>query len=68
MTADEFTAIRDALGLPRSELAAILGVKDPDTVTRWSNGKRGVPGPVATLMRLFVEHPDILDEAKRMNQ
>ena len=68
MTADEFKSIRTALGLPRGELAAVLGIENPGTVTRWCNGDRAVPGPVATLMRLFVEHPDILNEAKRKRE
>lgn len=67
MTPAEFTAIRDALGLPRSELAAILGIEDPNTITRWSTGKRSVPGPVATLMRIFVDVPEVLREAMRIN-
>lgn len=53
MTPAEFTAARERLGLDARALAAALGIADRNTVYRYENGRRTLPGPVAVLMRYF---------------
>jgi transcriptional regulator with XRE-family HTH domain len=54
--ADLIDRARGALKLTLLEFAALLGV-DPSTVTRWRNGARALPNPVALLLRLILEDP-----------
>lgn len=55
MTADEFRAIRNGLGLSAEGLATILQVHSGRTVRRWEAGEREVPGPVAVLLSALME-------------
>lgn len=52
MNRDTFKEIRARLGLTQAALARKIGVH-PITVTRWETveTKRGIPNPVARLMR-----------------
>jgi DNA-binding transcriptional regulator YiaG len=51
MTPDELRAIRAELGLTQKEVAIKLGAA-LDTVKKWEQGKREIPGPAAELARL----------------
>jgi DNA-binding transcriptional regulator YiaG len=52
MTADEFRAALDGLGLSQVAAAQALEV-DARTVRRWALGEREVPGPVRVALRLM---------------
>lgn len=56
MTPAEFKSARQAIGLTQSALARRLGlspVNGDRSIRRWEGepGKRGIPGPVAELLR-----------------
>ena len=51
MTADQFDAVRNTLGLSHAKLAEMLGV-GTRTPFRWSAGDI-IPGPAARLLRLL---------------
>ncbi|GEC56760.1 hypothetical protein [Bradyrhizobium phage ppBeUSDA76-2] len=53
MTAKQFQAAIDRLGLSQVGAARLLGA-DPRTARRWALGERSVPEPVAILLRLMV--------------
>jgi DNA-binding transcriptional regulator YiaG len=52
MTADEFRAALEGLGLSQVAAAQALEV-DARTVRRWALGEREVPGPVRVALRLM---------------
>lgn len=51
MTSNELRAELTALGWTQRRLADRLGV-DPDTVSRWTNGRTAVPAYVAEYLRV----------------
>lgn len=53
MTAKQFQAAIDRLGLSQVGSARILGA-DPRTARRWALDERSVPAPVAILLRLML--------------
>jgi len=53
MTAKQFQAALDRLGLSQVGAARLLGA-DPRTARRWALGERSVPGPVAIILRLML--------------
>lgn len=53
MTAKQFQAVIDRLGLSQVGAARLLGA-DPRTARRWALGERSVPEPVAILLRLMI--------------
>lgn len=53
MTAKQFQAAIDRLGLSQVGAARLLGA-DPRTARRWSLGERSVPEPVAIILRLML--------------
>ncbi len=65
MTADEFRAALDLLGLSVSafaELLVALGDRANDklrTVQRWAAGTQDIPGPVQALLQLLVLLHDV---------
>jgi DNA-binding transcriptional regulator YiaG len=52
MTAEEFRAALDGLGLSQIAAAEALDV-DPRSVRRWATGERSIPGPVRVALRLM---------------
>ena len=50
MTGAELQTLREACHLSRDELAALAGVQ-ARTLKHWENGRAGVPGDVADLVR-----------------
>lgn len=52
MTATQYAAIRNALGLTHSALAAVLGV-DLRTSQRWEGAERSIPPIVGAVLRLL---------------
>lgn len=54
MTAAEFAAARQTIGMTQMALAERLGVHWR-TVQKWEAGERRVPGPVVVLMEMFRE-------------
>lgn len=67
MTAKQFQAAIDRLGLSQVGAAKLLGA-DPRTARRWALGERSVPEPVAILLRLMlagkITAEDIQEAAK----
>jgi len=53
MTAKQFQAAIDRLGLSQVGVARLLGA-DPRTARRWALGERSVPEPIAILLKLMV--------------
>lgn len=53
MTANQFRADIDRLGLSQAKAAALVGA-DPRTGRRWALGERAVPECVAILLRLLI--------------
>jgi transcriptional regulator with XRE-family HTH domain len=51
MDAEELKAARTRAGLTQLALANRLGV-DPQTVSRWERGERGISQPMERLIRL----------------
>lgn len=60
LSAVEFKRIRKKIGMTQKELAFFLHCGKA-TVERWERKQEGVAGPVAILMHLLDEHPEILD-------
>lgn len=61
MTPTEFRTARLALDLTQGQLAEYLGVYDSATIRRWEMAEtlvshRPIPGPVANLLAMFLEH------------
>lgn len=53
MTANQFRAALDRLGLSQAAAASLVGA-DPRTGRRWALGERTVPACVAILLRLLI--------------
>lgn len=51
MTREQFTMLREELGIPKSKLAEFLGV-ERRTLGRWENGKSALPGYAGQLLTL----------------
>jgi DNA-binding transcriptional regulator YiaG len=60
MTPLELKAARKTLGLTQGELARALGMSGDRIVRRWESGERPVPGPVARMVRVFIEDRKVL--------
>lgn len=58
MTAKEFRAIRERLGLTQPELAEILGLSSYMPVNHYESGFRRPSTLIMGLMRVFDEWPD----------
>ena len=58
MKPDELKAARATFGLTIVDFANVLDV-DESTVRRWERAIHPIPGPVATLVRLAVEHAPV---------
>lgn len=52
MNPTDFQSTLQRLGISQAEAARLLGVT-PGAVTRWAQGARAVPGPVARLLWLM---------------
>ena len=57
----EIKVIRARLGLTQKTFAELLNVSKK-SVERWEQGTDGVSGPVTTLLKLFKEHPELVEE------
>lgn len=67
MTAKQFQAVIDRLGLSQLGAARLFGA-DGRTARRWALGERSVPGPVAILLRLLLAGKittNDIDDARR---
>lgn len=53
MTPEHFRRIREAADLSRSQLAAILRIKEVKTIYRYEHGEREISGPVSLLMEMI---------------
>lgn len=62
MTADELRDALDELNLTQTEAARRLHVS-LRTVQNWVAGTHEVPGPVEVLIRTWLRHPELLQEA-----
>ena len=63
MTTKEFRAGLDALGMTQEGFAEMIGVSGR-TGQRWANN--AVPPPVATLMRLLLLRPELVEVVRGM--
>lgn len=63
MTAKQFQAALDRLGLSQVGAARLLG-SDPRTARRWALGERSVPEPVAIILRLMLSGKITADDIK----
>lgn len=66
MEPDEFRCLREELGLTQAQLAERLGVTTV-ALWRWEKGqtpgsRRGIPEPVARLLRILAAHPNLVRE------
>ena len=59
MTAPEFRAALDRLGLTQTGAARLLGV-DARTARRWALGEREVPEPARRLLAACERYPDLV--------
>jgi len=64
MDAAEFTAIRNALGLSQSGIAAILGV-DQATISRWEAGKVRIPATTELALAALKEKEESMPANRR---
>lgn len=62
MTAGELRDALDTLDLTQTEAARRLHVS-LRSVQNWCAGKHEVPGPVKVLIRTWLRHPQLLQEA-----
>ena len=51
MTAQEFKAARNSMGVSQSQLAKLMGVSTSRTIRMWENNEREVSGCAAVLLR-----------------
>jgi DNA-binding transcriptional regulator YiaG len=65
VTPAELRTTRESLGLTQGGAARLLGV-DGRTWRYWEAGERGIPEPVARLMRLLERHPRLQAELSSM--
>lgn len=61
LTAEEIRTIRRKLGLTRAEFARLANVSKK-TVERWEAGEREIGGPIAALVKLLWEYPQVKEE------
>ncbi len=61
ITAEEIRTIRRKLGLTRAEFARLVNVSKK-TVERWETGEREIGGPIAALVKLLWEYPQMKEE------
>ncbi len=61
LTAEEIRTIRRKLGLTRAEFARLANVSKK-TVERWETGEREIGGPIAALVKLLWEYPQMKEE------
>lgn len=66
MTPTEITAARETLGLTQTELSAVTGASRSAIARAEANGLARGFGP--TLLRLLRNHPELVDEARALNQ
>jgi DNA-binding transcriptional regulator YiaG len=59
MKPEELRAARHKLNLSAESLAQIVGVESGRTVRRWEAGDREIPGSVAILVKLMLDHPQV---------
>ena len=64
MNASEFSAVRTALGLSQSGMAAALGV-DQGTISRWESGKVRIPAAIALALATLEENRTPMPETRR---
>lgn len=65
MTPSELKAARRALRYTCAGLAEAVGVASGRTVRRWEAGSVPVPGPVARLLAIWLEQPDLAPVIRR---
>lgn len=61
LAAEEIRFLRKHLGLSGVDLAAHMGVQ-PETVSRWENGREGISATADRLIRMMVAHRDPVEE------
>ena len=59
MTPTAFADTLTSLSISQRRLGRLLGV-DKNTTNRWATGACAIPQPVALLLRIWVEHPDMM--------
>lgn len=64
MNASEFSAVRTALGLSQSGMAAALGV-DQGTISRWESGKVRIPAAIELALATLEENRTPMPETRR---
>ncbi len=64
MTAKQFQAAIDRLGLSQVGAARLFGYSDGRVVRRYISGERAVPEPVAILLRLLLAGKITVDDVE----
>jgi DNA-binding transcriptional regulator YiaG len=59
MTPAQFKRARKMLGLSQPELAELLDIASDRTLRRWEADQLDIPGPVALVMELIMEIPEV---------
>ncbi|KVU07025.1 XRE family transcriptional regulator [Burkholderia ubonensis] len=59
----EAAVARDKLGMSQSEFATLLGVS-VRTYRDWEQGRRNPTGAAQTLLRVAVQHPEVLQDLR----
>jgi len=67
MTANQFRAALDRLGLSQAAAAALVGA-DPRTGRRWALDERAVPECVAILLRLLLAKKITVDDIEAVRR
>lgn len=65
MTADQYRAAIETLGLSQVAAAHLLGV-DARTSRRWASGERDVPGPAERFLRYLIASKTAPDKVLRL--
>lgn len=55
MTPAEISAARAALGLTQTQLAAVMGLRGPATISDWERGVKPANGQSARLLQAYVD-------------
>jgi DNA-binding transcriptional regulator YiaG len=63
MTPTEFRRIMDSLGLTQTGVSSVFGISDR-AIRAWLTGERGIPEPLAKLLRLVVAGKVSVDDVR----
>jgi len=66
MSADDYKAGLSRLALTQEGAGKLVGV-GPRTARRWATGEVAIPGPMSTLMRLWLARPELVEVVRGLS-